>query len=216
MTKTMRWAAVAAGVASLMLTATASAQQAPHKGDPVAGKDKAALCAGCHGDDGNSAAADFPRLASQYANYIVKQIVDFQQGHRANNDTMAGMAATIASVEDAKDIAAYFSSQKMSNKPIEPVKGDLADRGKKLFQEGNPESGVYGCVNCHGENGKGKSATVSTFPVIGGQHRDYIIKQLKDFREGRRGNDPAGMMSDIAKKLSDKEIDELANYLSGL
>lgn len=214
MTKTTRWAAVAAGVSSLMLAASVSAQQSVHKGDPVAGKDKAALCAGCHGDDGNSATAEFPRLASQYAGYIVKQIVDFQQGHRANNDTMAGMAATIASVDDAKDIAAYFSQQKISNKPIESVKGDAADRGKKIFLEGNPESGVYGCVNCHGESGKGKSATVATFPVIGGQHREYIVKQLKDFREGRRGNDPAGMMSDIAKKLSDKEIEDVANYLS--
>lgn len=213
MRKIMRVAAVAAGLGSLLL---AGGVQAQHKGDPTAGKDKAALCAGCHGDDGNSASAEFPRLASQYADYIVKQITDFQKGIRANNDTMAGMAATIASIEDAKDIAAYFSQQKMSNKALEPVKGDLAEKGKKLFMEGNPESGVYGCVNCHGNNGKGKAPNVSVFPVIGGQHRDYIIKQLTDFKEGRRGNDPAGMMSDIAKKLSEKEIEALANYLSSL
>lgn len=186
------------------------------KGDPVAGKDKAAMCAGCHGDDGNSFAADFPRLASQYESYIVKQVVDFQQGHRANNDTMAGMAATIASVQDAKDIGSYFNSQKMSKDPIAPVDKKLAEQGKKLFMDGNPKTGVYGCVNCHGQNGKGKSPDVAVFPVIGGQHKDYIVKQLKDFKEGRRTNDPAGMMTDIAKKLSDSEMDALANYLSSL
>ncbi|TPW18444.1 MAG: soxE [Halothiobacillaceae bacterium] len=184
------------------------------KGDPVAGKEKSGLCAGCHGDDGNSAAADFPRLASQYEDYIAKQIADFQKGHRANNETMAGMAATIATVQDAKDLGAYFNSQKMSKTPIAPVDKKLAAEGEVLFNEGNPRSGVYGCVNCHGKNGKGKSETISAFPVIGGQHKDYIIKELNDFRAGTRANDPGGMMSDIAKKLSDKEIEAVANYLS--
>ncbi len=186
------------------------------KGDPAAGKDKAALCAGCHGDDGNSMVAEFPRLASQYEQYIVKQVLDFQKGHRANNDTMAGMAATIADVQDAKDIGAYFQGQKMAKEPIAPVDKKLVDQGKKIFQEGNPKTGVYGCVNCHGQNGKGKSPDVSVFPVIGGQHKDYIVKQLKDFKEGRRSNDPANMMTDIAKKLSDQEVEAVANYLSSL
>lgn len=206
--------AVVAVLGSVMVGSGAFA--AGTKGDPAAGKDKAALCAGCHGDDGNSMAADFPRLASQYEQYIVKQVVDFQKGHRANNDTMAGMAATIADVQDAKDIGAYFQSQKMAKDPIMPVDKKLADAGKKIFNEGNPKSGVYGCVNCHGQNGKGKSPDVAVFPVIGGQHKDYILKQLKDFKEGRRNNDPAGMMTDIAKKLSDQEMEAVANYLSSL
>lgn len=211
MTRTVFGLAATMAISSALWVAPAQAQ---HKGDAAAGKDKAALCAGCHGDDGNSMSAEFPRLASQYADYIVKQVVDFQKGHRANNDTMAGMAATIASIEDAKDIAAYFSSQKMANKPLEAPKADLVSVGKKIFNEGNPETGVYGCVNCHGQNGKGKAPNVSTFPVIGGQHRDYIIKQLNDFREGRRNNDPAGMMSDVAKKLTEKEVEAVASYLS--
>ena len=189
---------------------------AASKGNPTAGKEKAAACGGCHGDDGNSVAADFPRLASQFESYIVKQVVDFQKGHRANNETMAGMAATVASIEDARDIGAYFAQQKMAKEPIAPVDKKIVGEGEKLFNEGNPKSGVYACINCHGKNGKGKAADISTFPIIGGQHRDYIVKQLKDFKEGRRGNDPAGMMSDIAKKLSDKEIDAVANYLSSL
>ena len=183
-------------------------------GNAEAGKAMSAMCAGCHGDDGNSFVGDFPRLAGQYGDYIAKQIADFQKGHRANNDTMAGMAATVASVQDAKDLGAYFQSQKMSKDPLMPVDKKLVAAGKKLFNEGNPRAGVYGCVNCHGKRGKGKSESISTFPVIGGQHKDYLVKQLKDFRSGTRANDPGGMMSDIAKKLSDKEIEAVSNYLA--
>ncbi|MBI5451007.1 MAG: cytochrome c4 [Gammaproteobacteria bacterium] len=183
-------------------------------GDPAAGKDKAALCAGCHGDTGNSQSADFPRLAGQYEEYIVKQVRDFQSGKRANNDTMAGMAATVAEVQDAKDIAAYFSQQKMVKEPLAAPNAKLVAAGEKVFTEGNPQSGLYACINCHGERGKGKAKNVGQFPVIGGQHRDYILKNLKDFREGRRSNDPGNMMSDIAKKLDPKELDAVAEYLS--
>lgn len=201
------------GVAALIL-GNGAVLAAYEGGDPAAGESKAALCAGCHGADGNSPAADFPRLAGQYEGYIVKQVRDFQQGKRANNDTMAGMAATVATVQDAKDIAAYFAKQKMAKKPLTKINADLAKKGEKLFLEGNPKSGVYGCVNCHGERGKGKAPNISQFPRIGGQHRDYLIKQLKDFQAGRRSNDPAGMMSDIAKKLTESEIKAVAEYLA--
>lgn len=182
-------------------------------GDPVAGEAKAGLCGGCHGVDGNSEDATYPRLAGQYAGYIVKQVKDFQKGHRTNNETMAGMAAMVGSDEDAKDIGAYFAQQKMKGSLTKP-NNDLAAQGEKLFREGNAKTGVYGCINCHGEKGKGKAKNISTFPVIGGQHRDYIVKQLKEFREGARNNDPAGMMGAIAKKLTDKEIEAVAEYLS--
>jgi len=192
--------------------AAAGAQAAP-LGDAVAGEEKAGLCGGCHGMDGNSEDATYPRLAGQYAGYIVKQVKDFQKGHRANNDTMAGMAAMVGSTQDAKDIGTYFSTKKMKGDLTKPDK-KLAAVGEKLFIEGNPKTGVYGCINCHGKNGKGKSEKVSTFPRIGGQHRDYVIKQLTDFRSGARANDPASMMAGIAKKLSDNEIKAVAEYLS--
>ncbi len=182
-------------------------------GDPVAGEAKAGLCGGCHGFDGNSEDASYPRLAGQYADYIVKQVVDFQKGHRANNDTMAGMAAMVGSVQDAKDIGAFFAQQKMKGQLIKP-RQEVVAKGERIFKEGNPKTGVYGCINCHGERGKGKSASNSVFPVIGGQHKDYLVKQLKEFREGVRSNDPAGMMAGIARNLSDEEIDAVAEYLA--
>jgi len=185
-------------------------------GDPVAGQEKGALCAGCHGDDGNSPDATFPRLAGQYAGYIVKQVRDFQSGHRANNETMAGMAAMVASVQDAKDIGTYFSEQKMADKPLTTPNKALLAKGEELYRDGNPKTGLYGCINCHGAHGKGKSPDISVFPVIGGQHRDYLVKQLKDLKDGQRANDPAGMMQAIAQKMTDDEIQAVAEYLSTL
>lgn len=201
---------------TLVSFAAVKASFAYEPGDPVAGEGKAGLCGGCHGMDGNSPDATFPRLAGQYAGYIVKQIKDFQRGIRANNDTMAGMAAMVASVQDAKDIGAYFESQKMADEPLTTPDKKLVAKGKKIFHEGNPKTGLYACVNCHGERGKGKAKNISVFPRIGGQHRDYILKELGDFQAGTRSNDPAGMMSDIAKKLSEDEKKAVAEYLSTL
>ena len=180
-------------------------------GDPVAGKDKSALCQGCHGEDGMSAAPSFPRLAGQYAGYIKKQITDFQARAR-KDDTMEGMADTVTEKQDLEDIAAYFASQKT-------MRGDTATSsfpGKYLYMNGNPATNLYGCINCHGENGKGKSPNNAVFPVIGGQHKDYLVKQLNEFRNGKRNNDPAGMMGDIAEKMTDVEIDAVSEYLAGL
>ena len=104
----------------------------------------------------------------------------------------------------------------MASKPLASVDKNLATKGKEIFYNGIPGKNVYGCVNCHGERGKGKAPNISVFPVIGGQHRDYLIKELTDLRAGTRANDPAGMMQNIAKGLSDNEIKALANYLSGV
>lgn len=210
---TARMRFVAAAAAMVMGSYTVALQAQP-LGDATAGEAKAGLCGGCHGADGNSEDPAYPRLAGQYAGYIVKQIKDFQKGHRTNNETMAGMAAMVESDQDAKDIGTYFAKQKMKGALTKPTKESLA-AGEKLFREGNAKTGVYGCINCHGESGKGKSAAVTAFPVIGGQHRDYLVKQLTEFRSGARANDPAGMMTGIAKNLSDSEIQAVSEYLSG-
>ena len=184
------------------------------EGNAKAGKTKSELCHGCHGVDGISVdPTTFPNLAGQYAGYIFKQVQDFQLGNR-HDDTMSAMAGMVTSKADLRDIAVYFQSQKkMKGKPTGSA---LAKKGKNIFENGHPKSGVYGCVNCHGKNGKGKGPTVSLFPVIGGQQKAYLVKQLKDLKTGKRKNDPAGMMADIAKKLSDKEIQAVSEYLSGL
>jgi len=188
-------------------------------GDAKAGAAKSELCQGCHGADGMTVNPECPNLAGQKPGYIFKQVIDFQKGLR-NNDTMSAMAALAGSVQDLKDISAYYASQKtmegsryMMGAPTDKKK---IAAGKKIFLNGNPRTGLYGCVNCHGKNGKGKSETNQIFPVIGGQTKEYLMKQLKDFRKGDRTNDPANMMMDIAKKMSDKEIDEVTEYLGSL
>jgi len=180
------------------------------KGDPAAGKDKSAMCQGCHGEDGNSAAPNFPKLAGQFAVYLQKQVRDFQAELR-NDPTMSPMAATVTERQDLLDITAYFASQKQMK-----GSGGSSEAGKKLYLDGNDASGVYGCVNCHGEDGKGKSPDNPMFPVIGGQHKDYLVKQLTDFNKGDRKNDPGGMMANVAKLMTNAEIEAVSEYLSGL
>ena len=200
---------LAAAIPLLLCFAAAYAGDSPQEikqraggGDPLAGKEKSALCHGCHGEDGNSIASDFPKLAGQYADYIQRQINNFQSGTRSN-PVMSPIAAIETPRQDLSDIAAYFASQKqMAGTPV------VNEDGRKLFLK-------YGCVGCHGVDGKGGPANNSIFPVIGGQHKDYLVKQLHDFRTGARDTDMSGTMSDLGKILTDAEIEAVSDYLSG-
>ena len=196
----------------VVLTATGAAQAA--EGDPKAGKDKSAVCAGCHGEEGISIAPNFPNLAGQFQKYIERQVRDFQDAKRSD-PLMSGMAAGVTEIQDLKDIAAYYASKKRM-KGTPGGKKDLAAKGKAIFYEGNTDTGVYACSNCHGENGYGKDAQNNVFPVISGQTRDYLVKQLNDFRSGERHNDPAGMMGAVAKKMTPAEIEAVAEFVAGM
>lgn len=192
------------------------------KGDAAAGQGKAAVCAACHGADGNSAAPTFPKLAGQNAKYIYKQLQDFK-AQRRNNPLMLGIA-TALSDQDMADVAVYMSEQKQAGGAAKP---DLVARGEKLFRGGNKAVGLAPCSGCHGPAGRGN--TYAAFPRIGGQHADYTKAQLMAFRAAgrddntdmKRANDAAkpgelGPMQMIAAKLSDKDIDALASYIQGL
>jgi outer membrane protein OmpA-like peptidoglycan-associated protein len=184
-------------------------------GDPVIGKDKSALCQGCHGEDGNSVSGDFPKLSGQWADYIQKQVREFQNGARYN-EVMTDMAMSVNDFHDLFDIAAYFASQKqMGSTPIEDeAEQKLYQEGDKLFNYGNQRTGAFRCVKCHGEHGRGQPLNNHLFPVIGGQHKAYLIKQLTDFKHEVRENDRSGMMLRITTHLTDHDIEALATYLS--
>lgn len=186
------------------------------KGDPDAGKNKAVACAACHGNDGNSMIEINPKLAGQHANYLVKQLKDFKLATETggeegrNNAVMGGMAAPL-SEQDMLDIAAFFSSQ-AAKEGTTPE--DVVESGAKLYQGGDLERGVTACIACHGPRGNGMG--LANFPDISGQHAAYIKAQLEGFRSGQRTNDLNGMMRDIAKKLTDNDIEVLSKYLGGL
>lgn len=179
-------------------------------GDPVAGKDKAELCKGCHGEDGNSPDPLIPKLAGQYGMYIAKQVRNYQASIRTHQ-IMGAVAASVTD-DDLADISAFFAVQPM-------MKGDSPSSnqvGKNLFDKGDLSRMMVPCGNCHGATGKGQNPRNPLFPVIGGQHKDYLRGQILSFRKGDRNNSPGGVMNITVQRLSDAEIEALAEYVAGL
>ncbi|WP_305906433.1 c-type cytochrome [Methylomarinum sp. Ch1-1] len=169
----------------------------PHVGaaDIEAGKNKASMCAGCHGLDGASNNPMFPRLAGQSAMYLENQLKAFKSGARTS-PMMQGMAAGLSD-EDMKNLAAYFASL-----PAKSAGGDadLAKQGKEK---------VAMCLGCHGNDAQGRGQ----FPRLAGQHPQYLAKQLNAFKQGERTGGPMGAMS---KNLSAQDIKEISAYLGSL
>ena len=196
-------------MAALFATPAQSDDLKPKRtGDPVAGKPKSLLCQGCHGEEGDSLSTLVPKLAGQNAGYITKQVHNFQAGIR-KHQIMNDLAMTVND-DDLADIAAYFASRPK-------MKGDGSNNkvGEKLFLHGDLSRTIVACVNCHGANGKGLEPNSEMFPVIGGQNKDYLSRQLVNFRKDDRTNSPNGIMNKITRKLTDGELDALAEYISG-
>jgi cytochrome c553 len=183
------------------------------KGDPAAGKHKleSLVCRECHGEDGVSISLMAPNLAGQFADYIIKQVHAFQSGHR-DNPTMDMMAPTI---DDAAlvDVAAFFASNPRA--PGE-ISGKSNDAAKALFENGDSDRGVLACQSCHGPEGKGTEAGGVFYPLIAGQRFTYLRDQLNNWKTGERSNSPDGVMNHIAAGLTDREVESLARYISGL
>lgn len=179
------------------------------QGDAAAGQAKSALCSTCHGADGNSELSMNPKLAGQSANYIVKQLMDYKSGARAN-PTMSAMVGGL-SPEDMQDIAAWYSSQQVS---LSGADAETLELGQRIYRGGNKELGVAACSACHSPTGSGNEP--AGFPSLSGQHVDYTLMQLKSFRSGERANDNSSMMRSVVERLTDKELEALASYVSGL
>ena len=186
------------------------------QGNIEAGKAKSQTCVACHGADGNSQLAMYPKLAGQHAKYIEKQLRDLKLGMTSNgkqgrmDPVMSGMAMPL-SEQDMKDLGAYYASLPISHNTTPE---NVVEAGKVLYTAGDAERGLTACIACHGPRGNGTE--LSGFPKISGQHADYIKAQLEKFRDGSRGNDMNAMMRDIAKKLTDEDIDTLSKYVGGL
>lgn len=179
-------------------------------GNAAAGKDKSAMCMGCHGADGNSPADAFPSLAGQHAGYIAKQLADFKAGTHRNDATMLGMVAAL-SKQDMADLGAFYAAQ--------TGKAGMADEkqvelGKAIYRGGNMATGVAACMGCHSPSGAGNPG--AKFPSLKGQHAKYTAKQLRDFRNSERKNDAGKMMRNIAIRMTDAEINAVSQYIAGL
>ncbi len=192
-------------------TSETALKQRGGPGNPVAGAEKAALCQGCHGETGNSTEPLIPKLAGQYGNYISKQVRNYQAGIRTHQ-IMGAVAATVTE-DELSDIAAFFAYQPMMNGGGVGLNNQL---GKELFLNGDMSRMLVACAQCHGVTGKGKTPDNAAFPVLGGQHKDYLLGQLINFRLGDRSNSPGGVMNIMVQRLNDAELEAIAEYVSGL
>lgn len=194
------------------------------EGNISAGKEKAAACVSCHGDNGNSLVSTFPKLAQQHSSYLIKQLQDFKSGTR-DNPMMSSIAMGLTD-EDMEDIAAYYSEQEISENEL-PVLDDDEDekqtngketiqaiiaQGSDLYRNGDLSREVSACIACHGPFGEGNKP--AAFPALKSQHADYLIKTLTDFKSDARSNNPDNMMHMIAKKMTDEEIKAVSYRIS--
>ncbi len=164
------------------------------------------ICAACHGVDGNSTDPAIPKLAGMDQEYLVRQLKAFASGKRRNEI----MSPIIASIDpnDFPKLAAYYGPMQPSPGKVQNLQ--LAAKGRPLYEDGNTDSGVPACAGCHQADGRGNAR----FPRLAGQHQAYTLKQLNDYKSGRRATDP--LMTTVANRLTANEIKALTEYIAGL
>ncbi|SDB24040.1 Cytochrome c553 [Pseudidiomarina indica] len=185
-------------------------------GNAEAGQQKSAVCAACHGPDGNSPLDMYPKIAGQHESYLFKQLKDYKLaaetgGEQGRADPIMQGQVMMLSEQDMADLAAFFAAQEMSPGSAPE---DVIAEGQKLFIGGDEARGIAACAACHGPRGDGMA--LANFPDISGQSAAYTKQQLERFRSGERQNDLNGMMRDVAAKLTDKDIEILSQYIQGL
>lgn len=217
---------------SLAMSFTSTSGILHAEGNISAGKEKAAACASCHGDNGNSLVSSFPKIAQQHSSYLIKQLQAFKKGTRSN--PMMSPIAMGLTDDDMVDIAAYYAEQKISANEL-PVLDDDEDekpaategekqtdgnktiqaliaQGSDLYRNGDLTREVSACIACHGPFGEGSKP--AAFPALKSQHADYLIKTLTDFKSGARSNNPENMMHMIAQKMTAEEIKAVSYRIS--
>ena len=204
---------VAAGLSGLAVQARAADPAKPdvNRGQAIATQ----VCASCHGADGNSTGGDYPKLAGQHPEYLVKQLMDFkiQPGAKQparNNAIMAGMAAALSS-QDMVNVAAYFAAQ--TPKPGYAHDKNTVPLGEKIYRAGIVERAVPACASCHGPTGQGIPVQ---YPRLSGQWAEYTVTQLNAFTQGPGARNNSDPMHTIASRLSDSDIKAVADYIAGL
>ena len=174
-----------------------------HAADAAAGKEKAELCTGCHGDGGISQTENIPSLAGQPDQFIQWQLVFFRGGSR-KNEQMQPIAEQIGN-EDIRSLGAYFAS-------LTPAKASAPDDNPDLSKKGAQAASGRRCASCHTDSYAGTKAVAR----IAGQREEYLVKALHDYKSGVRSGGAGSAMTDVAYPLSEEEIAALAHYLAHL
>ena len=201
-------AALAVPAASALAAGETPAPQKAAKPDLVKGEASyAAVCAACHGADGNSMIPNQPSLAQQHPEYLAKQLMEFKSGKRVD-PVMSGMAAVLTD-EDVVNVSAWLAKQKAAENTAKDK--DLVALGERIYRGGLQDRQIAACAGCHSPNGVGIPAQ---YPRLSGQHADYTVAQLVNFREGKRTN--STQMTGVAAKMTDREIKAVSDYIAGL
>lgn len=173
----------------------------------------APACSACHGAQGEGQpVAAYPRLAGLDSEYLIDQLNAFAEGSR-DNETMAPIAKALT--PDERQAVAKFYAGLVTPRIDEPQKADdkTIAAGAALANRGDWSKGLPGCGECHGAAGQGVG---KAFPGLAGQSAEYIMSQLKAWKDGKRTNDPLHLMTGISSKLSDDQIAAVAAYYAGL
>jgi cytochrome c553 len=181
-------------------------------GDADAGQGKSAICAACHGVDGNSVVPNWPKIAGQHEDYLQRQLSLIKTGNRAVPE-MAGIVVGLSD-QDMADVSAYFSSQTTTPGLTDEA---LRESGELLYRGGNAATDIPACMSCHGPVGEGNP--LSGYPSLAGQHTVYSEKMLKGFRAGQTWGDDdtnSTIMTSVTLRLTDAEIKAVSSYIQGL
>lgn len=193
-----------------MICSLLGAQAAMAQGSAEAGQQKAATCAACHGQDGNSLNPEWPSLAGQHEQYIVRALRAYRAGGSRNNVLMMGQVAALSD-QDMADLGAYFAAQARAPLMADPA---LVAAGERLYRGGNKDKGISACIACHGPRGLGNPA--AAYPAVAGQHATYTAGSLRAYANSERESDPNQMMRNISSLLSDDDILAVSSYIQGL
>jgi cytochrome c553 len=183
------------------------AAPAAAKPDLAKGEASFAVCAACHGADGNSGTPAYPKLAQQHPEYLIKQLHEYKSGKRANA-IMVGFASQLSD-DDMRNIAYWLASKKA--KPGFANDKDTVALGERIYRGGIADRQVPACAGCHSPNAAGMP---SQYPRMAGQHAEYTNSQLLYFRDGIRKN--GAQMTMVAAKMNDREIKAVSEYIAGL
>ena len=202
-------------LAALVLAAGAAV--AAPKADIAKGKEVATtICAACHAADGNSVIAAYPKLAAQHTDYIYRQTLDIKEGKRTHGSAavMKPMVMNL-SEQDILNVSAFYAKQQPKPGEANPKQNDPV-LGGRIYRGGLVDKKIPACMSCHGPSGAGipgGGTEIVAYPRLGGQHMPYVVDQMKAYKTGQRKN---AIMEDIAKRMTEEELNSVANFIQGL